>query len=230
MRKTLIFMLAAASCAMGATETLDPALKSSTLAITINTEALRAISDVNFDGAGEVHTFFTYSGTWHDGKEGYIGLVSNGSSTSDKTGLFCTWKYGTQTSTNHGIGLGDIFTSATNWDNISAITLVYSYNTPASGATATNIALSISYLDGSDVSTYSATKSDLMFSGTSGFAASTLNVNDTYAVSYEFDTSYKSLDDVKALSVAMLPTIPEPTTATLSLLALAGLAARRRRK
>ena len=41
--------------------------------------------------------------------------------------------------------------------------------------------------------------------------------------------NFISLDDAKALSVSML-SVPEPTTATLSLLALAGLAARRRRK
>ena len=219
---------------MGATETFDPAVKSNTLSITLNTEALKAISDVSFDGAGEVHSFFTYNGTWHDGKTGFIGLVNNGSSTSDKTGLFCTWQYGEQKSTAHGIGLAEIFTSATDWNNIGAITLVYSYNTPDSGATTTNIALSICYLDGTAVSTFSATKSDLMFSGTSGFAASSLTINDNYATSYTLSNDFLSLDEVKAKSVSMLPvadnTVPEPTTATLSLLALAGLAVRRRRR
>ena len=236
MKKTLIALMAAASCAFGATETFDSAIKSATIAITMNVEAYRAISDVSFDGAGEAHPFFTFNGTWHDGKVGYIGLINNGSSTSDQTGLFCTWQHGADsTSTNHGIGLGDIFTSATNWDNIGAISLVYSYNTPASGGTTTNIALSISYLDGTDIATFSVTKNDLKFDNNSGFAATTLTVNDTYAVSYTVDSSHLTLDAVKEKSVGMLPatpspSIPEPATATLSLLALAGLAARRRRK
>ena len=227
MKKTLIALLAASACAMGATETFDPAVKSGTLAITLNTEALRAISDVSFDGAGEAKTFFTFNGTWHDGKTGYIGLVNNGSSTSDRTGLYCTWQYDAQSKTNHDISMGSIFTSATNWDNISAITLVYSYNTPDSGATTTNIALSIGYQDGSAVTTFSTTKSDLMFSGTSGFAASSLTIDDALISSYTLTTEFATLDAVKEQSVAML--IPEPATATLSLLALCGLAARRRR-
>ncbi len=229
MKKTLITLLAVSTCAMGATETFDTAIKSGTVAITLDIDALRAISDVSFDGAGEVARFFAFNGTWHDAKGGYIGLVNNGSSSSDKTGLFCTWGYDTQSKTNHDIGLGGIFTSATVWDNIRDISLVYSYDTPTSGATTTNIALSISYLDGSEIATFSATKSDLMFGGNSGFAATSLNINDTYAASYNFDTTYRSLDDTKALSVSML-SVPEPATATLSLLALACLAARRRRK
>ncbi len=229
MKKTIITLLATCACAMGATETFDPAVKSGTIAIALDIEELAKISDVSFDGGSEVYQFFAFNGTWHDGNEGYIGLVNNGSSTSDNTGLYCTWKYDAQSKTNHDIGLGGIFTSSTNWDNIDAITLVYSYNTPDSGATTTNIALSISYLDGSEIGTFSATKSDLKFGGTSGFAAKSLTINDTYADSYTFENNFISLDDAKALSVSML-SVPEPTTATLSLLALAGLAARRRRK
>ena len=47
---------------------------------------------------------------------------------------------------------------------------------------------------------------------------------------YTFDTSASSLDVVKTALIPVAPAVPEPTAATLSLLALAGLAARRRRK
>ena len=57
--------------------------------------------------------------------------------------------------------------------------------------------------------------------------------------SIEFDSSVLGADiyysgvtvgEAKTLGINGIKTIPEPTTATLSLLALAGLAARRRRK
>ena len=42
--------------------------------------------------------------------------------------------------------------------------------------------------------------------------------------------SYATLSDLSVTTVATETVVPEPATATLSLLALAGLAARRRRK
>ena len=50
------------------------------------------------------------------------------------------------------------------------------------------------------------------------------NVSDTVSVSYRVS------GDVGSLVLVSMDVVPEPTTSTLSLLALAGLCARRRRK
>ncbi len=59
----------------------------------------------------------------------------------------------------------------------------------------------------------------------------TLNINTDYVKEFEVYNSSMSEQDAAKFSVTLLTgeSVPEPTTATLSLLALAGLAARRRR-
>lgn len=51
----------------------------------------------------------------------------------------------------------------------------------------------------------------------------------TYLDALTIYDGYATADQAWELNKGVLPTIPEPATATLSLLALAGLAARRRR-
>lgn len=227
MKKTLIVLFSACTCAMGATETFDSATKTATISLTLDVAALEAISDVNFTGQDDTKpNFFMFNGSWAENQAGALGLANNGSSTSDTTGLFGSWVKGSTSGKATDTGLGNIFTTSTNWTLIDTISLVYSYSTPEEGATTTNIALSIRYTDGA-VTTYGENKSNIVFNGISGFAATGVTINDSYAVSYQVDTTFLSLAEVKAKSESM---VPEPTTATLSLLALAGLAARRRRK
>lgn len=228
MKKTLLTLIAFGSCAMGATETFGSATKTATISLTFDVAALEAISDINFMGNGETKpNFFMFNGSWGSGEAGSLGLANNGSSGSDTSGLWSSWVKGDASGQATDTGLGSIFTSSTNWDIIEAITLVYSYRTPTTGATTVNLAVSIGYDDGT-LTTYGETKSNIVFSGTSGFSSTGLTTNDTYVTSYEFSSDYTSLEDAKKMSAALA--IPEPTTATLSLLALAGLAARRRRK
>ena len=232
MKKTIIALLALGGIAMGAEETFDAATKTATIALTFDVAALEAISDVNFTGyTASKPNFFMFTGTWGDGTSGSLGLANNGSSSSDTTGMYSSWVKDSSSGQSTDCGLGSVFTSSTNWDAIDAVSLVYSYSTPDSGATTTNVALSIGFTDGT-VETYDGTKANIVFGGTSGFASTGITINDTYVTSYEVDTTFTSLDDAKTKSVALLPStsVPEPTTATLSLLALAGLAARRRRK
>ena len=218
---------------MGSTESFDAATKTATIAITFDVDALRAISDVNFTGTNETKPdYFMFTGFWAGNTTGSLGLANNGSSTSDTTGVWSSWVKGTSKANNTDAGLGSVFTSATNWENIDSVALVYSYSTPETGATTTNVALSIGYTDGSEITTYGNTKSNIVFNGISGFAATGVTINDTYVTSYDVSNVYSDLDTAKTMSAALISSqaIPEPTTATLSLLALAGLAARRRRK
>ena len=228
MKKTIIALLALGGIAMGAEQTFDAATKTATIALTFDVAALEAISDVNFGGdATTKPNFFMFTGTWADGDSGSLGLANNGSSTGDTSGMWSSWVKGSSSGQSTDCGLGTVFTSSTDWDTIDAVTLVYSYSTPDSGATTTNVALSIGYTDGT-VATYGETKSNIVFNGSSGFSSTGVTINDTYVVSHEVDTTFTSLDNAKLKSAALA--VPEPTTATLSLLALVGLAARRRRK
>lgn len=59
---------------------------------------------------------------------------------------------------------------------------------------------------------------------------SLININTKYVNSVQVYATNLGAADALVLGKSMLPTVPEPTTATLSLLALAGLAARRRRR
>ena len=228
MKKTLIALLALGTAAVASTEMFDAATKTATIALTFDVEALESISDVNF--AGDVATkpnFFMFAGSWAGGDAGSLGLANNGSSGNDTSGLWGSWVKGANSGNATDTGLGSIFTASTAWDNISAVSLVYSYSTPDSGATTTNVALSIGYIDGSTTTTYGETKNNVVFNGNSGFASTGVTVNDDYVATYEVSTAFTTLDDAKTKSAALV--VPEPTTATLSLLALAGLAARRRR-
>ena len=91
--------------------------------------------------------------------------------------------------------------------------------------------LFISYGDVDTVISYSGLRS----TGLTGLDISTLNISNACVESFKMYDTVMDTSAVKKLAENMLyssqsPTIPEPTTATLSLLALAGLAARRRRK
>ena len=225
MKKTLITLLALGGLACGADSFTST--KTATIALTFNVDALESISDVNFTGNGSTKpNFFMFTGSWANDVAGQLGLANNGSSGSDTTGVWSSWVKGDSSGQATDTGLGAIFTSSTNWDNIGAVSLVYSFSTPETGATTVNTAITIAYLDGTAASTAGETKSNIVFNGVSGFAATGIEVNETFVKNYEVSSVYTTLNDAKVMSVAL---IPEPTTATLSLLALAGLAARRRR-
>ncbi|MBR3927227.1 MAG: PEP-CTERM sorting domain-containing protein [Akkermansia sp.] len=67
-------------------------------------------------------------------------------------------------------------------------------------------------------------------SGNSGNARETFNGKIAGLTIFTSDSVISGVNDVTAIMGTTAPSVPEPTTATLSLLTLAGLAARRRRK
>ena len=238
MKKTLIALLAASSVAMATS--LDEALIAQagndgydtqsgnfTVALKLDVEELGKLLEQGQPAAwGTDIVKYICNGT-------ATGVTVNGSSdgsTINTSGLYARWADGTawdgvqwQGNTN----LADLNGEAegTGWDAVASAGLVYSFGK----ADGTAVAFTLIGNDGSVlVDSYvfaSALKS-------SSAGADALTFDDSVAASYYFD-GYKGGNEanMKALAGAVATaSIPEPTTATLSLLALAGLAARRRRK
>ena len=86
--------------------------------------------------------------------------------------------------------------------------------------------MTLNFSDGSTSEIYGTNK-DLKWSGGIGTIES-ININGNYVEDTYLFRGTVDKDNAFALNAAAL--VPEPTTATLSLLALAGLAARRRRR
>ena len=226
---TIAALLAAGSALANAEETFA-ATKDATITLLFNVSALESISDVNFGGDSSTKpNFFMFGGTWASNEEGSLGLANNGSSGSDTSGIWSSWVKGTVSGQATDTGLGSIFTASTDWDTISAIALAYSFSTPDSGATTITVAVSVKDTSGK-ITEYGDTKSNIVFSGASGFSATSLSVNDTYVSSFNYLTgeSFSSVDGAKSSATAL---IPEPSAfgllAGLGALALVG--ARRRR-
>ncbi len=239
MKKTLIALLAVSSMAMAAS--LDEAAikqagntgyntlgNNFTVAITLDVEELRSLLEKGQTPAwGTDIVSYNANGT-------LTGVTVNGGSSGGKintSGLYARW--GTNAAWNSvtwngSTNLSDLNGDAegTGWDNVASAGLVYSF-----GATSgTTVAFTLIDTEGTAIVDSCVTAGGLK-SGSAGAAA--LTFGDSVASSYYFSTYMgNATADMKALAntVAITNPIPEPTTATLSLLALAGLAARRRRR
>ena len=257
MKKTIIALLALGGIAMGADSsvvvdvtdvtssnktTSFTSMTSGTVAVTLNVEAFKSLGGEVYSGSQTV--LFKLTGEWEDGQSGSMGVANNGD--ASKNGLYGAWTKNNNTISYSSVNMDNCFSAnPIDWDNVAGMTMVITYNEgPAnyenvSKTPCLSYSTSVSYLykNGSIVTT-GAEKNDLYrFTIKEGqtvvdmvnvFAASGLEVNDTYVDSYTVYSGYLNFTDAKALSAARV--VPEPTTATLSLLALAGLAARRRRR
>ncbi len=235
MKKTLIALLAASSVAM-ATSLDQAAIKLGnggydtqsgdfTVALKLDVEELGKLLEQGQTPAwGTDIVKYICNGT-------ATGVTVNGGSSNgviNTSGLYARWGDGTawnnvqwQGNTN----LADLNGEAegTGWDAVASAGLVYSFGKTSGTA----VAFTLIGNDGS-VLVDSYVLAGGLKSQNAGAAA--LTFGDSVAASYYFN-EYMGGDaaDMKALAGAVA-SIPEPTTATLSLLALAGLAARRRRK
>lgn len=242
MKKTLITLLAMGGWTLGATETFDTTYIKAAITINIDVQAFKNIAGSNINTPDEVLPLFVFTGGWSNGTNvleentGSLGIANNGSGGS-KSSFWGYWTKGTGSKTNQNHDIPDsLFNSNTDWGAIESITLTFTYdstlvdngvsNSKTVSATEVTTGVTITYND--DTTTYQVSKTLSPYCWTTWnegrtelvdnvyqFHATGLEVNDTYVSSYTF---------------AGLKSIPEPATATLSLLALAGLCARRRRK
>ncbi len=241
MKKTLITLMALASCAMGETTaiTLENAdfVKGGNLgynsndgafsiAITFDVDSLRTLLEQGQPIAewGTMIVKYNCNGTT-------TGICNNGGSNGGKINtsrLYTVW--GTTTNRQEitqDVNLADVngSSSGTGWDDVAYAGMVYTFDR----LTGTSVALTLLNSEGSAiVSTYEV-DANLK---SSGAGAAALTFGDCVATTYYFDTTLDEANSkaVAALAAVATPVVPEPATATLSLLALAGLAARRRRK
>ena len=160
------------------------------------------------------------------------GVVTNfssgGTGVIQSSGLYYRWggntAWGYITNGDNVITAPEGVTNLTqiDWDNVASASLVYTF-TPSSNK-GTQTAFTLLDAEGATIySAYNRTPGLTTASATKGpltFASAAQQV-------YYFNSEL-SADDVKKIAV-QAALAPEPATATLSLLALAGLAARRRR-
>ncbi len=241
MKKSLITLMALSCVAMGDTTlTLDDAAKAVagntgynteggkfTVALTLDVDALRTLLE-----KGQTKSWGTniinYVANGTD-----TGVTLNGGSDSQNkitsSGLYARW--GTDTAWNPTGGSdirwdGGTDLATLGWDSIEYAGLVYSFD--KNGGTGTTVAFTLINNEGTAI-VDSYVKASGLTSSNAGVAALTF---DSSVLSSYYFNELKGEADMKALAglAAKAAPLPEPTTATLSLLALAGLAARRRRK
>ena len=196
-----------------------------TVALTLDVDALRTLLEegqtkswgtniINYVANG-VNTGVTLNGG------------SNAQNKITSSGLYARW--GTDTAWNPANENdirwdGGTDLASLNWDSIEYAGLVYSFDKSAG----TTVAFTLINDEGTAIVDSCVNASGLT-SASAGAAALTF---DSSVLSSYYFNELKGEADMKALAglAAKAAPLPEPTTATLSLLALAGLAARRRRK
>lgn len=234
MKKTLLTLslLAVSALAANAATWGDSYVYSENgTAITLgsSTQAFTAVAVVDVDAlksvmlAGASNTRYTLIDAWQVRAEGAdgaeIGLQTNFSSNNNKitsSGLWGSWNQGNA----YSFGMNSGFQAETFWTGVdqASVVLTYSYGT---GSTAIFTAIKN---DGS-VTTLGGTWNTNLKSD--GMVIDKFTFDSTIVEQSFVFSNVSTVDQAKTLGYTV---IPEPATATLSLLALCGLAARRRRK
>ena len=237
MKKTLVALFALGSAAMGVTLedavatgtgtlTLDSATGAITAVAVIDIAQMQALmakgaeatkcTIINFDAGGDIGIQTNYSSYDHD-DNGETPNVINIS------GLYGCWNSNGAYSVGMNTGTG--FEVASFWTGgvTAAVTLTYEHSKGTSGTftlldTEGNVLQSVGGYYNTGLKSSGLSFNTIVFDGI---------VTDGYVFN-----QVVTAEEAKALgkAAATAALVPEPTTATLSLLALAGLAARRRRR
>ena len=179
----------------------------------------------------DIGAFFALGRNANDLERGGLGLRTNSSS-----GVGISWNG------NAGWASDPDKLDVTSFSSISAespITLRFAYNAESDIAYLYNVDTN-KYITATNLTTryeggnFSFSSVDSSVTGNGDVAGKTMFWTDGGSAAYKLlgvtDMSSLEGDNTQFVSYLTTKTIPEPTTATLSLLALAGLAARRRRK
>ena len=246
MKKTLIALMAAASCAMADTQVWDFSTSVTEGDYLFDAQTGLFTDNADFDGTvlsetktdGQIQTniCFTLNLTEAQKVTGNTQLIKmdmTGTSSGDiglrvtTTGLATTWNTGDDRQVVTYETLLNDSSVFTNADGDKCITLTFVQ----------------AYSDSMGVHVWSNTTKYITDGGlksASNKALASIYVNGAYIEALQFVPGYvgDAIKDTNAAFNAVVvekigattPSVPEPATATLSLLALAGLAARRRRK
>ena len=244
MKKTLIALMALAGVA-GANTTLSLAnaditgsgnasitadadlyTADMTVALTLDVQKLREL----LESSPESSKGYKIVNMVDTGKEStYTGVHIQ--ATDSDYGLWGYWKnenltYGAMDNAVNAFADLNGTAEGTGWDAVAYAGMVYTHSLPSStNVSSTYAALTLCDAQGNVItSTYAAV--DKL--GSRDFDGCRFEFGDVVTASYFYGQAVT--DETAMKGLAYTAAIPEPTTATLSLLALAGLAARRRRK
>ena len=250
MKKTLITMMLMGGIAVGAgTQTsLDTGNTTSTKSLVITSAITLTNLDTIVDNTGTNITLLSIKsgsgdswgigvGTWNSNQILVATTAKGGEAITDSNKEAFTW-YGADGTTIDAPQLNNTFDNLENAVG-AAITLGYQTwrvsddSTTTADVTGTAVVFSVRYADGSTKSIYGH-KSNYANGGThvpTMYYDSSLLDTPTITESSSRWTSSSLIaaNEFVLPAVSVTPSVPEPTTATLSLLALAGLCARRRR-
>ena len=231
------------------TYTLSTTTKAWTLAVTIDSQKVRSYMEsgtyVYAAGTTNAPEGAIVSGAASSGLQIFDATVANGKRIGIDTnfgssnnqiatsGFYGSWDGAGATTNGNTPAVGNynvnsVNVAPLNWDNIGsiALTLSYAYGTQAVGI-GTNVAIAVYDKNGDLLGSSYGSNTGLRTDS----SLTSIAFSDAVTSAYLYN-QYLAKDDVTSITqeLGKAALIPEPTTATLSLLALAGLAARRRSK
>ncbi len=187
-----------------------------------NADSGLQVVDVTLDNtaASRVGIDTNFGGSWAS-SQAMTGKISS-------SGLYGSWNGGGNGAAVGNYAMGSPDFASLNWNNIGSIAVTLSYKYEHADGNGSNMAVAIFDKQGQQIGTTTYGSSTGL--RTSASLAS-IEFSDAVTSAYLY-TERLSEADIKAVTseLGKMAAIPEPTTATLSLLALAGLAARRRRR
>jgi len=220
------------------TTNVSPLSKSGAFSITatLNGDAIAFFKNyIGHNKANMAPVLVSLTGTY-DNNNRTVGCAPGYSSGNDGAikngGLFLEAGAVAPNQASSYFGGGNFFGNMTaeTWDNVTGMALTFTFNDARSSGINGHLYVTMNNKNGT-TTTHSYDSAQNLYWSTGGLGSwSSLNVNTSYVNSvYLFDSVVTQANAFALNTAALARAVPEPATATLGLLALAGLAARRRR-